>query len=207
MCARVVTSCWKTDLQCQSSYNESWCLDCQTENRTKGLGTVIPEDFMKHLKSSRAQKQKAHFCANPGPLQWRSGEGPQRRQPKEWQQQRQSTQQAEHLEEFLLFFLLWPFWKQPHHDPMNFSWRIRMNSQKDFFHLNYYLTLDSYPNSWSLNLQPYMLYYQMTFVSKQFFWDNNSVLIHLWSFAVFAKSSLAIALCLYKHCVFPNAPS
>ena len=39
---------------------------------------------------------------------------------------------------------------------------------------------------------------------KPFFWDNNTVLIHLLSSTIFAKSSIAIALCVDLHCAFPN---
>ena len=46
-------------------------------------------------------------------------------------------------------------------------------------------------------LQAKLLEY--TISSKQVLWGKNAV----WSFATFARSSPAIASCLFLHCVFP----
>lgn len=104
-------------------------------------------------------------------------------------------------------FWIWPFRNNlvmiP--DPMiftSFFWRPR----KLRIHKSLIWLWILNPNLWSLILQPYRLYQWITFVFKQFLWDNT-VLIHFWSFAIFAKTSLAIASCLYLHYIFPNALS
>lgn len=87
-----------------------------------------------------------------------------------------------------------------------FSWMVwSFRIHNCFFHLKVCLALDSFPNSRPLNLQPYSLSYWVTFVSKQFFRHKNAVLTHLWSFAIFAKSS-SVASRSYLHCISPNTP-
>lgn len=49
------------DLQGPNGYKDDWFLDCENEDR-RGLGTVIPKDFKKPLKSQGTEAESRYLC-------------------------------------------------------------------------------------------------------------------------------------------------